>query len=87
MYCGVLSTERACQRHISFNFCLFINLAAMPTVDDWINNPLGVVDGLFGKTQWLKFLLFRVVCGQVNRVCDQHDFLRLFMKLIAQFSS
>lgn len=49
MYCGVLSTERACQRHISFNFCLFINLAAMPTVDDWINNPLGVVDGLFGK--------------------------------------
>uniref|UniRef100_A0A671NSU9 Mini-chromosome maintenance complex-binding protein n=1 Tax=Sinocyclocheilus anshuiensis TaxID=1608454 RepID=A0A671NSU9_9TELE len=23
----------------------------MPTVHDWINNPLGIVDGLFGKTE------------------------------------
>lgn len=53
VYCVALSAERACsscQSRISFNFYLFINRAAMPTVDDWINNPLGIVDGLFGKT-------------------------------------
>lgn len=26
----------------------------MPTVHDWINNPLGVVDGMFGKKQQSK---------------------------------
>lgn len=26
---------------------------AMPSVEDWINNPLGVVDGIFGKRRSL----------------------------------
>ncbi len=51
--------ERACyntcQRSISFTFWAFQNPTAMPTVHDWINNPLGVVDGLFGKTQQSKY--------------------------------
>lgn len=25
----------------------------MPSVEDWINNPLGVVDGIFGKRRSL----------------------------------
>ncbi|CAM4726768.1 unnamed protein product [Leuciscus chuanchicus] len=35
---------------LSFNFCEFLNPAAMPTVHDWINNPLGIVDEMFAQS-------------------------------------
>lgn len=47
---------------LSFNFCEFLNPAAMPTVHDWINNPLGIVNEMFGKKQQSKcvFLTYTV---------------------------